>query len=123
MIAHRLPASAAASETYRRIWQTVAAIPYGRVATYGQIAALAGFPRQARLVGYALHNLPVESTIPWQRVINARGMISFPKDSEPYRMQRELLMAEGVVFAGQRVDLVRYGWQPSLDETLWGPHG
>lgn len=107
--------------TYQRIWQTVRAIPYGQVATYGQIADLAGFPRQARLVGYALYQLPEGSAVPWHRVINARGMLSFPRDSAPYQKQKALLLEEGVVFSGPRVDLERFGWRPSLDELLWRP--
>jgi methylated-DNA-protein-cysteine methyltransferase-like protein len=109
------------SHTYQRIWQMVRTIPYGRVATYGQIAAFAGFPRQARLVGYALHNTPAAVAIPWHRVINARGMSSFPRDSEYYRLQLELLSQEGVEFINQRVDLQRFGWRPALDEWLWKP--
>ena len=109
------------SYRYQRIWETVCDIPYGHVATYGQIAELAGFPRQARLVGYALHQSPKEMTLPWHRVINAKGMISFPKDSEPYRRQLELLSEEGVEFIGQKVDLQQFRWQPSLDELLWKP--
>jgi methylated-DNA-protein-cysteine methyltransferase-like protein len=108
------------SERYQRIWRAVGAIPYGRVATYGWIAELAGFPRQARQVGYALHNLPAHSPVPWQRVINAKGMISFPLGSEPHRLQRDLLLAEGIIFQGQRIDLQRFGWRPTVDEAVWG---
>jgi methylated-DNA-protein-cysteine methyltransferase-like protein len=102
------------------IWQTVNAIPYGRVATYGQIAELAGLPRQARQVGHALHHLPADSTVPWHRVINARGMIAFAPGSEPHRRQRELLAMEGIVFLKQRIDLRRFGWRSTLDEAIWG---
>ena len=76
------------SATYRKIWATAKRVPKGRVATYGQIAALAGFPRQARLVGYALHSLPEKSDVPWHRVINARGEISFGKRTVGNRLQR-----------------------------------
>ena len=106
---------------YPRIWRTVADIPYGEVATYGQIAELAGLPRQARLVGYALHSMPAHLNIPWHRVINAKGMISFPADSELYARQRERLEEEGVEFIHNRIDLAVFGWQPSLDELLWKP--
>ena len=108
-------------DRYQAIWRTVCDIPYGQVATYGQIAELAGFARQARLVGYALHNIPSHSEIPWHRVINAGGRISFPVDSDAYREQRARLQAEGVTFNGQQIDLKRYRWQPSLDELLWKP--
>lgn len=88
-------------------------IPEGRVATYGQVAALAGFPGHARQVGYALHDLPADTDVPWQRVINARGEVS-PRaapGSEGY--QRHLLEEEGVVFdAAGRVDLRRFRWEP-----------
>lgn len=109
------------SDRYRRIYATVRAIPAGQVASYGQIARLAGLPRQARLVGYALHRLPEGATVPWHRVINAQGRIAFPPHSEPYRQQQTLLLAEGVAVIGGKVDLSCYGWQPTLDELLWGP--
>lgn len=99
---------------YDRIQEAVRRIPAGRVATYGQIAVLAGLPGQARLVGYALHSLPEHTTVPWHRVINARGRISLGRavpggDLE----QRFRLEAEGVLFSGDaRVDLARFGWRP-----------
>jgi methylated-DNA-protein-cysteine methyltransferase related protein len=99
-----------AAGTYQLIWETVCQIPKGKVATYGQVASEAGFPRQPRLAGYALHALPPRSGVPWQRVINAQGKISFPKNSPTYRKQRRLLVSEGVVFRGEKVDLERYGW-------------
>ena len=95
-----------------RIYTVLRAIPAGRVATYGQIAELAGLPRAARLVGTALKKLPPGSTLPWHRVINAAGRISFPRQHPCYRRQRQLLLAEGVIFAGDKVDLRRYRWQP-----------
>jgi methylated-DNA-protein-cysteine methyltransferase-like protein len=81
------------------------------VATYGQIAAVAGLRSQARLVGYALHVLPEGSRTPWHRVINARGQISLPRHDGLYELQKSLLRAEGVAFDGERVDLGRYGWR------------
>ncbi|WP_432695728.1 MGMT family protein [Marinobacterium sp. YM272] len=92
-----------------RIWQVVAAIPQGRVATYGQVAALAGAPRHARYVGTVLKHLPAGSTLPWFRVLNAKGELSFPKDSSAYQRQREALEAEGVVFIAGRVNLATFG--------------
>lgn len=94
------------------IWQVVAAIPYGKVATYGQVAALCGFPRHARYVGRTLRDLPKGSTLPWHRVINARGQISFPRDSDAYTRQQTRLTAEGVVFEHDRIPLDRYRWAP-----------
>jgi methylated-DNA-protein-cysteine methyltransferase related protein len=96
--------------TYEIIWATVRQIPRGKVATYGQIAAESGFPGQARLVGYALHALPRGAEVPWQRVINAKGRISFPKESGIYRRQRRMLAAEGVTFLKDTIDLNRFGW-------------
>jgi len=106
--------------TYQRIWQAVSAIPLGRVATYGQIAALAGLPRQARLVGYALHRLPADSPTPWHRVVNAQGRIALPPDSSAWQRQRDLLAAEGVVLQNRRIDLNRFGWRPAMDEQIGG---
>lgn len=102
---------------YEKIWQTVSRIPYGRVATYGQIARLAGLGKRARMVGYALHRTPEHCTIPWHRVINAQGRISFPPDSDQYRRQRERLVAEDIAFVAERVDLKRYRWRPGIEEA------
>ena len=104
--------------TYARIWAAVRRIPKGKVATYGQVAAAAGFAKQPRMAGYALHHLPRGSGVPWHRVINAQGRISFPPRSAPWREQRRRLEAEGVAFLGGRVDLARYGWQRTRDAPL-----
>lgn len=97
---------------FSRIWTVVALVPRGRVATYGQIAELAGLPRQARQVGYVLAALPAGSRLPWHRVINARGEISLADPAGAAR-QRALLEREGVEFsAADRVDLDRFRWQP-----------
>jgi len=109
------------NERSRRIWETVARIPPGQVATYGQIADAAGYPRGARLVGHALRHCPDGLELPWHRVINAQGTISFPHDSESFRTQKSLLEAEGVVFLNGRVNLKRFRWQDSLDALLWDP--
>ena len=103
------------SDSYQRIYTVVNMIPKGHVATYGQVAELAGLPRQARLVGYALNNLPQGSRIPWQRVVNAQGKISARSDGrESDNRQANLLKREGVRF-NQRgvIDLGEYRWQPS----------
>lgn len=107
-----------------RIYSVVAKIPRGKVATYGQIASLADIPRHARQVGYALHALPVESSVPWQRVINAKGEISPRKWSEIHLVQRDLLEEEGIVFDEYgRVNFKRFRWQPSLDLRRTGSRG
>ena len=100
--------------THQSILAAVRRIPRGRVATYGQIAAVAGLGRQPRLVGYALHALPSSTTVPWHRVINARGMVSIRSDGAASLSQRLLLEREGVQFDGRgRVSLERYLWRPT----------
>ena len=98
---------------YERIYAVVRRIPRGRVASYGQVAHLAGLPGRARQVGYALHALAEGSGVPWQRVINARGEVS-PRSAPGWeRVQRQLLEQEGVVFDERgRVALRRCGWKP-----------
>lgn len=105
---------------YEKIWETVARIPYGRVATYGQIARLAGLGKRARLVGYALHRTPDHCEIPWHRVINAGGRISFPPGSDSYRRQRDRLSAENIPLVGERIDLQRYRWRPGIEDAPEG---
>lgn len=99
---------------YDRIYVAVRRIPPGRVATYGQVAALAGRTGAARQVGYALAALPPDSDVPWHRVINARGEISARRTSGPFEaIQADLLRAEGVSFDDRgRVDLERFRWDP-----------
>lgn len=100
------------------VYATVRKIPRGKVATYGQIAALIGMPRHARHVGYALAALPENIKIPWHRVINAQGGISLRLrhwDSGSDTLQKILLEAEGVVFnTAGKIDLKRYQWAPRL---------
>ena len=94
------------------IWKVVRRIPRGRVATYGQIAELAGLEGHARQVGYALHNLPDRSDVPWHRVINSRGEISPRSAGDSHELQRMLLESEGVVFDVRgRVELKRHQWK------------
>jgi methylated-DNA-protein-cysteine methyltransferase-like protein len=103
------------------ILAAVRRIPRGKVCTYGDVAEVAGLPRRARLVGTVLRQTSGRG-LPWYRVINAGGRISFPVGSDAYARQRRKLEAEGVVFAGGRVDLRRYGWparDEQLDELLW----
>lgn len=106
---------------YQQIYAKVRAIPLGKVATYGDIARMVGLPRHARMVGNALHALPVDTDVPWQRVINAQGSISLGKLSADGALhQRLLLEAEGVVFqANGKVNLKVYRWRPSV--SLFDP--
>jgi methylated-DNA-protein-cysteine methyltransferase-like protein len=97
---------------YELIWSVVRKVPRGRVATYGQIAELAGLEGHARQIGYALHNLPEKSSVPWHRVVNAKGEISARTGGDSHELQRLLLEAEGVEFDGKgRMDLKRYRWK------------
>jgi methylated-DNA-protein-cysteine methyltransferase related protein len=94
-----------------QIWQVVAAIPKGKVATYGGVAQKAGMSRAARRVGQALRGLPANTRIPWHRVVNAQGRISLPEGSVPHRTQRSRLEHEGIHFrTNGSIDLCRYGW-------------
>ncbi|MEW6014577.1 MAG: MGMT family protein [Candidatus Zixiibacteriota bacterium] len=87
-------------------------IPRGRVASYGQIAALAGNPRAARQVVRALHSLSGKEKLPWHRVINSKGTISL-RPGAGYELQKALLKKEGVrIDERDRVDLARFQWNP-----------
>jgi len=96
------------------IYSVIARIPRGRVATYGQIAALAGIPNHARQVGYALAALPDDCPIPWQRVVNAQGRVSPRSGGSPMAgIQRKLLEREGVRFGKNgRIPLLKFQWRP-----------
>lgn len=101
-----------AESTYKRIYGVVRRIPRGRVATYGQIASLAGLPGHARQVGYALHALRGATAVPWQRVVNASGAISL-RPMTGGISQRLLLEKEGVRFDGRdRISLEKFRWRP-----------
>jgi len=105
----------------QRIHETIREIPQGRVASYGQIADIAGVPRGARQVGYALRQLPEGHTLPWHRVVQVSGKIAFDKDNPQFEEQRNRLMMEGVSVLCGRIDMSKYRWQPDLDELLWKP--
>ncbi len=102
----------------KQIYEVVRRIPVGRVATYGQVATLAGLRGHARQVGYALHDLPAGSDVPWHRVINARGEISLRRSSGAHGEQRRRLEEEGIGFgSGGTIELERYRWQAR--PALW----
>jgi len=108
-----MPARPPRSDSYRRIYAVVARVPKGRVTTYGQLARLAGLPRQARLVGYALNVLPADTALPWHRVVNAQGRTSLRSNGlGGDQIQRQLLRREGVRFVDGAIALDRYGWRP-----------
>lgn len=103
--------------SYTRIYEWVRRVPEGKVATYGQIAGLAG-RCSARQVGYAMAALSGEEGIPWHRIINSRGRISLRTGSEGHHLQRILLEAEGVVFSeDDRIDLAQYRWTAPVDDS------
>ena len=97
-----------------RVYELVCQVPMGAVATYGQIAALAGSPRAARAVGGLMRSsLSIPREIPWHRIINAQGGISSRGDTSRAELQRRLLEAEGIEFnARGRCDLAMYRWEP-----------
>lgn len=100
--------------SYQKIYDVVSRIPAGRVATYGQVASLAGLAGHARQVGYALHALPDNSTVPWHRVVNAQGGISARAMPGAELVQQRLLSREGVSLnARGRVTLAQVRWTPS----------
>lgn len=100
--------------TFERIYEAVKRIPKGQVATYGQIAALAGNRRWARVVGYALHANPDSKHIPCSRVVTKDGNVSQAFAFGGANRQVELLMAEGVTFLDGRVDMEKHQW-----DTPW----
>ena len=108
---------------YVKIWRTVQLIPEGKVASYGQIADLAGLPGRARLVGKSLGWVPEGGyngqSVPWYRVINSQGKISFPVGSEHFDRQKAHLQEEQVVVIGARIKLKEFQWQPDLAELLF----
>ena len=106
----------------QRIRETIREIPQGRVASYGQIAEIAGVPRGARQVGYALRHLPQGHDVPWYRVIRASGRIALEKGSDGFNEQSKRLMMENVTILEGRIDMQKYRWQPDLDELLWKPN-
>ena len=102
----------------QRILHTVQLIPRGKVASYGQVADLAGLPGRARMVGRALRSTPDELSVPWYRVLRSNGQIAFPAGSEEAKQQTGLLQEEGVVVMNNRVVMKDCQWCPDLSEIL-----
>ncbi|WP_372766775.1 MGMT family protein [Pseudoalteromonas sp.] len=90
----------------------IASIPKGQVATYGSVAEMASLKGHARFVGTILKKLPTGSKIPWFRVINSQGKISFPENSDKYLEQKNCLEKEGVIITKNKINLNHYLWQP-----------
>lgn len=111
------------NEVQTRIYAAIAAIPPGRVASYGAIAARAGLPGRARLVGRLLGEVPEGMELPWFRVLRSSGQIAFPPGSRGFREQSRRLRAEGVEVRNGRVPLARFGLDADIDRALWGMPG
>ena len=105
----------------RSVWQVVLGIPRGHVLTYGEVARLAGMSRAARRVSLAMRRAPKDLDLPWHRVVNAQGKISFPEDSTGYQRQKDRLQSEGVVILKGKIDLQRFGWKGVVDHLMWRP--
>ncbi|TCV94104.1 methylated-DNA-protein-cysteine methyltransferase-like protein [Luteibacter rhizovicinus] len=104
----------------KRILAAVAAIPRGRVASYGAIAARAGYPGRARLIGRVLGDAPDRLSLPWHRVLRADGRIGIPEGTKSYREQCKRLRAEGVAVTDGRVAMRHFGLDHDLDRAIWG---
>lgn len=100
-----------AASKRQRIWQVISTIPAGKVASFGQVAVQAGLPNAARMVGNTLRQLPAESKLPWHRVINAQGKISLPPNSAAYHLQRQRLIAEGIIFSRDKIAPQYFYWR------------
>jgi len=109
----------AANIKHEKVWEVVSSIPKGFVSTYGDVARFSGYPRCARMISVALRAAPIALAVPWHRVINAQGKLSFPAGSEKANAQKELLEAEGIVFLSGSVNLKNYAWEGNLDSELW----
>ena len=107
-------------EGYLRVFAAIAAIPPGRVASYGAIAVRAGLPGRARLVGRLLGEVPDGMVLPWFRVLRSSGHIAMPPGSRGFREQTRLLKAEGVEVKNGRVPLSRFGLDADVDRAVWG---
>ncbi|KTD67213.1 methylated-DNA--protein-cysteine methyltransferase [Legionella steelei] len=102
------------TEFSKEVLKLIKSIPRGKVATYGDIARLAGHPQGARGVGWLLHSCTGSHNLPWQRVLKSGGKLSFPADTPQYLVQKELLEKEGIAIIKGYVDLKKYSWQGEL---------
>lgn len=113
--------NAAPERDHAAICQAVRDIPHGCVASYGEVAARAGLPGRARLVGRVLAMAGSGEALPWHRVLRADGTLAFAPGSRAFREQKRRLAEEDIALVGRRVDLTRHGWQRDLDAELWAP--
>ena len=102
----------------QQIWETIQAVPTGNVASYGQIADLAGLPGRARLVGKVLREAPHSLNLPWYRIIRSSGQLAFDAGSSQAEKQKGLLQEEGVVVLNNRVKMKKFAWSPDLGQLL-----
>ena len=115
------PRTEGAPASYQAIWAVIERIPAGRVASYGEVAYMAGYPRGHRLTAAALRYAPAGRALPWFRVLKANGRLAFEPGSPSYTRQQRRLQEENVPVVNGRVDLKRYGWRVSLDAEVWAP--
>lgn len=108
---HTKTTKATQTEFSKKVLRLIRSIPRGKVATYGQIAKLAGKPQGARGVAWLLHSCSRSHALPWQRVVNGKGRISFPEDSREYARQKRLLENEGIVLEEGKIDLEKFLWR------------
>ena len=110
------------SEFSKTVMQNIKSVPTGRVATYKQIAELSGKPQASRGVSWILHSCATAYKLPWHRIINAQGKISFERNTHNYRKQKRLLEAEGVIFdqSGQ-LNLKKFQWKKKPAAHKTGP--
>ncbi|SET55639.1 MGMT family protein [Thalassotalea agarivorans] len=105
-----------------RIIDVVLRVPKGKVASYGQVADLAGLPGRARFVSRALKqskHIRPDVSVPWHRIVNAQGKISFATGSDAFELQRQTLLAEGVEVINGRIAMKQYGWVPNLSDIMF----
>lgn len=103
------------TEFSQKVIILIQSVPEGKVATYGLIAKLAGYPQTSRRVGWLLHSSTQKYSLPWQRIIKSDGSLSFPVDSNTFLLQKQALEAEGVIVKKGRVDLKKFLWQPETN--------
>lgn len=109
------------ADKQQKILSAIRAIPPGAVASYGQVASIAGIPRGHRLVARVLREHTSGPDLPWYRVIRADGRSGMPEGSRGYLLQFQSLREEGVLAVNGRIDMKRYQWQPDMDFYLFRP--
>jgi len=107
------------TEFEQSLYAALASLPQGKLSTYGQLAKRCGYPNYARQVGKTLSKLPKDTKLPWYRVVNSQGKISFKPGDPKFVLQLQLLQSEGVEFKGKKINLHKHRWQPSLDTLLY----